>query len=180
MGYNIWLGERVQFQVEMEEIQQLEYKDVENRLTLTSKDRGCSHEIFDDCMYEVVASVMKERTDGNCTVPWIRNNANVCSTSKDIKTAYRIGLTRITNQKKDCLLPCKTMKINVGAKNWDNKRNTTHSKVYFYFPSNVLKSREQYLYTFLTLIGRIGGYLGLYRLVLWILDLLRFNQLIKH
>ena len=179
MGNEIRIGEKVQLQVSMKEIQQLEYKDVESMLTLTSKDKRCSHETFDDCMYDIVAGVMKERTDGNCTVPWIRNNANICSTLKDINTAYAIGWTRITNQKKDCLIPCRTMKVNVGAKNRKIMKNATYSQVYFYFPSNVLKSREQYLWTFMKLIGQIGGHLGLYRLVLWVLDFLRFNQLIK-
>ena len=180
MGHKIRIGEKVQFQVAMEEIQQLEYKDVGNALTLSSKDKGCTHETFDDCMYEVVAAVMKEETEGNCTVPWIRNNSNICSTSKDISTAYWIGWTRITNQKKDCLLPCQTMTVNVGAKNRICQTNITYSQVHFYFPANVLKSREQYLYTFMTLIGRIGGYLGLYRLALWILDLVRLNPLLKN
>ena len=40
-----------------------------------------------------------------------------------------------------------------------------------------MKSEEHYLYTFLKLIGQIGGYLGLYRIVLWFLDLCRFNRL---
>ena len=86
MGNEIRIGEKVQLQVSMKEIQQLEYKDVESMLTLTSKDKRCSHETFDDCMYDIVAGVMKERTDGNCTVPWIRNNANICST-------LRLGLS---------------------------------------------------------------------------------------
>ena len=50
--------------------------------------------------------------------------------------------------------------------------------MYFYFPSRVSKSQEHYLYTFLKLIGQIGGYLGLYRLFLWILGLLKFDKLV--
>ena len=54
-----------------------------------------------------------------------------------------------------------------------------YSQMYLYFPSRVTRSEEHYLYTFLKLIGQIGGYLGLYRLSVWILDLLKFNTLIK-
>ena len=179
MGYKIHVGDKMQFQVGMEEIQQLEYKDVKNSLALTSSDKSCSHEIYDDCMYETVARIMKEQSEQHCTVPWIRNNTNICATPKDINTTFWIGWNRITNQERDCLSPCRTTNVNLGAKNYEKLEADTHSLVYFYFPSRVSKSQENYLYTFLKLIGQIGGYLGLYRLFLWILDLFKFNKLVK-
>ena len=178
MGYKVHIEDKMQFQVDMEEMQQLEYKDVANALWLTESDKSCSHEIYDECMYGAVTRIMRENSKHNCTVPWVRNNSEICSTPRDINTTFWIGWNRITNQEKDCLPPCKTTKVNLGAKNYEKMKNSTYSLVYFYFPSRVSKSEEHYLYTFLKLIGQIGGYLGLYRLFLWILGLLKFDKLV--
>ena len=120
---------------------------------------------------------MKRNTADECTVPWIKDNSKICSTSDDINTTFWIAWNRITNQKKDCFPPCDATLVNVGAKNREELEHKNYSQVYFYFSPRVMKSEEHYLYSFLKLIGQIGGYLGLYRIVLWFLDLCHFNRL---
>ena len=59
MGYKLYIGERFESQVTLQEINQLEYKHVSNALWISSNDRSCSHEVFDECMYKTLANVMK-------------------------------------------------------------------------------------------------------------------------
>ena len=151
--------------------------DVKNAFLLSSSDRSCSKEIYDDCMYEVVANLMKRNSEDNCTVPWIQDNKKICSKPNDINVTFWIGWNRITNQEKDCLAPCHTTLVNVGAKNYMKYNNRNYSQVYFYFPSRVTKSEEHYLYSGLKLLAQIGGYLGLYRIAIWFLELCKFNRL---
>ena len=177
MGYKTYLGERFECQITLNEIIQKEYKNVKNALALSSKDKTCSYDIYDDCIYEKVAKIMKDNTDQHCTVPWIRDDKRICKNSEDINTTFWIGWNRITNQEKDCLSPCHTTIVNVGAKNFEKSSDRNLSLVYFYFSPRVTKSEEHYLYSFLKLVGQIGGYLGLYRLLLWALELCRFKKL---
>ena len=179
MGYKIHLGESFQSQVIVQEIMQFEYKNVKNALALTNEDKSCSYEVYDDCIYSKVVNIMRKSTEAKCTVPWVRDNANICSLPKDINTTFWIAWNRITNQKKDCLRPCRVTLVNVGAKNYKKLGHQNFSQAYFYFSPSVMKSEEHYEYSFLKLIGQIGGYLGLYRICLWVLDLCKFNTLRK-
>ena len=45
---------------------------------------------------------MKSNTNDNCTVPWIRDNDNICTEPEDINTACWIAWNRVTNQRNDC------------------------------------------------------------------------------
>ena len=179
MGYQIHLGEKFQSQVNVQEIIQFEYKNVKNALALTEEDKSCSYDVYDDCIYSTVVKIMKNKTEAQCTVPWVRDNTNICSIPKDINTTFWIAWNRITNQKKDCLRPCRVTLVNVGAKNYKQLGHQNFSQAFFYFSPRVMKSEEHYEYSFLRLIGQIGGYLGLYRICLWVLDLCKFNKLRK-
>ena len=177
MGYKVFLGERFECQVTVQEIIQLEYRNVKNALALSSEDKSCSYQAYDECMYNKVYEVMKRNTADECTVPWIKDNMKICTKSDDINTTFWIAWNRITNQKKDCFPPCDATLVNVGAKNREELEYKNYSQVYFYFSPRVMKSEEHYIYSVLKLIGQIGGYLGMYRIVLWFLDLCHFNRL---
>jgi hypothetical protein len=183
MGHKVRKGERFETQVNTHEIIQLEYKNMDflSHTTTAAVKKSCSLEMsFDDCMYGTVAGTMKKNTNYGCTVPWMKDNENICTSNEDMNTTFWIGWNRITNQENDCLPPCHTTIINTGARNYQkNSKNLNSSTVYLYFSSTVIKSEECYLYSVLKLIGQIGGYLGLYRLFLWILDLCKFNRLVE-
>ena len=135
MGYKVRLGERIEFQLSVQEMKQLMYKNVKNALAITSKDKSCSYEIYDDCMYSKVVDIMKKSTDSQCTVPWIRDNTNICSLPKDINTTFWIVWNRITNQKKDCSEPCHATLVNMGPKNFNQLKHQNYSQLYFYLSS---------------------------------------------
>ena len=181
MGYKIYKGDRFETQVTTQDIRQLEYKNVKSAWFISSSDQTCTHEEFDSCMYENVANLMKENTAEKCTVPWVRSNQKICTNHMDVNTSFWIGWNRITNQKKDCLSPCHTTITNFGAKNFQRLENEKHGYMYLYFLSRVVVSEEKYLYSFLKLIGQIGGYLGLYRLFVWILfDICKLKYLVSN
>jgi hypothetical protein len=177
MGYKVHVGERFEYQLTVQETNQFEYKNVKNALAITAKDKSCTYEVYDDCMYSKVVDIMKKSTESQCTVPWIRDNLDICSLPKDVNTTFWIAWNRITNQNKDCLEPCHETLVNMGAKNFMQLGHQNYSQLYFYFSSRATKTVEHYQYSFLILIGQIGGYLGLYRILLWILDLCQFNRL---
>ena len=131
--------------------------------------KTCSEEIYDDCIYEMLGRVMRESTEDNCTVPYIREyatngtNSSICTEPDDIKTAFQIAWDRVTNQKKDCNIPCHSLTVNLGAKNYQNKTiaKQDYALLYLYYAPRVTMSIEHFLYTVLNLFAEIGGYVGL-------------------
>ena len=185
MGYKLYIGERVQSQITVKHILELEYKNVKNAVLRSNSRRMCSHETYDSCIYTKISTLMKQNTEDRCTVPWIMDNTNICSKPRDINTTFWIAWNRITNQKKDCKAPCETTLVNVGAKNYQKIPDRNYSQMYVYFSPFVFTCEEHYLYSFLKLVAEVGGYLGLFRLTLWGLDLCKFGKLrenskIKH
>ena len=104
---------------------------------------------------------MKDGTEDECTVPWVLNNSNICSRPDDAVKAFWIGWNRITNQKEDCLIPCHTLQLFVSGRNSENSSSTDEAQVYLYFAPRIVKTEELYLYSFLSLIAEIGGYVGI-------------------
>jgi len=183
MGYKVYLGQRIQSQITFQDVLQFDYKNTRRgmflRMFLTEKDKKCSHHTYDDCMYNTLANVMKESTKENCTVPWILDNRNICSNSLDTKKSFWISWNRITNQQKDCLSPCHATLINVGAKNQLKSYDKDLARMDVYFASHVMQSKEHYRLTTLKLFAQVGGYIGLFRLTLFLLELFqcsRFRQ----
>ena len=122
---------------------------------------------------------MKQETSDSCTVPWVRGNTKICTRETDINNTFWISWNRITNQKRDCLRQCHTTLINVGAMNEQIYEDKKHGKLQAYFSSSVVQSRERYFITILKLAGQIGGYIGLFRLSLILLGLMKFHSLIE-
>ena len=75
---------------------------------------------------------------------------------------FRIAWDRITNQKRDCLNPCQTLILTVGAKNVALDESRDFGELYLYFSPRIKRSEEHYFYTFLSLMAEIGGYVGLF------------------
>ena len=66
----------------------------------------------------------------------------------------------MTNQQQDCQRPCNSLVVSLSAKNY-KKTNQSFGEVYLYFPARVRKSEEHYFYSFVSLMGEIGGLVGL-------------------
>ena len=171
MGYKIYLGEVVQAQISVQDNHQLDR-------ILENGERTCSDHHYDNCIYDMLAREMQSRTEDNCTVPWVLKSSRICTKPHDINTTFWIAWNRVTNQKKDCMIPCHSLQVTVGGKNY---QNTTKTKgyLYLYFAPRVPKSTEHFLYTFLSLIAEIGGYVGLllgyslFNLAAWTSDLIQ-------
>ena len=193
MGHKIYLGKQYEAQVTTQDILQIDYKNVDNGIILYESDRKCSFEDYDQCMYRTLVTTMKKETEDNCIAPWVLHpefednstsplvlhSENICSKPVDMNKTFWISWNRITNQKGDCLKPCNTTLINIGGKNEIDHKDKTTGRLFAYFSANVVQSQERYYITILKLAGQIGGYIGLFRLSIFLLGLMKFNTLIE-
>ena len=131
--------------------------------TFVEGSKTCSHEFFDDCIYNTLTRLMRENTEDNCTVPYVRDDSKICTKPKDINATFWIAWNRVTNQKKDCNVPCRSATVSLGAKNYQNKtvKAEDYAKLYLYYAPRVTQNIENWLYTSLNLFAQIGGYVGL-------------------
>lgn len=177
MGYKLYRGEIMQSQITVTDIKILERELPEDEKE-QSVTKTCSKEVYDDCIYGMLARVMRENTDDNCTVPYIRDDSKICTKPKDINTTFWVAWNRVTNQMKDCTIPCRSATVNLGAKNYVNKTIDVqdYALLYLYYAPRVTQSVEHWLYTILSLFAEIGGYVGLilgyslFNLASWISD----------
>ena len=169
LGNKVYLGKRYETQSVVQDVYELDYKNVHNGLIFYESDKKCSYQSYDSCIYQTLIKTMLQETDNHCTAPWVPGNNSICTTDKDINNAFWISWSRITNQKRDCLRPCHTTLINVGAKNEFQNDVKDHAHLLAYFSSTVVQSREHYFITIIKLAGQIGGYIGLLRLALSVL-----------
>ena len=166
MGYKLYRGETMQSQITVIDTEILERNVVEPN-DETGKEvevKTCSKEIYDECIYGTLSQLMRNDTEGGCRAPFIRDdNDTICTEPDDIKTAFWIAWNRVTNQKKDCLIPCHSLTVNLGAKNFLKKNATEqdYALLYLYYAPRVTKNIEHKLYTILSLFAEIGGYVGL-------------------
>ena len=182
MGYRLYRGETMQSQVTVSAIKLLErpLPHDEDDPQYREGSMTCSTEIYDECMYGTLARDMKEKTKDNCTVPYVRDDGKICTQADDIKTAFWIHWNQVTNQKKDCNIPCRSLTVNLGAKNYVKKNisDQDYALLYLYYAPRVTQSIEHWLYTVLSLFAEIGGYVGLilgyslFNLAAWISDLI--------
>ena len=152
MGHMVNIGETVQAQ--------LSYQ----HLKLLSRDLGdgkksCINTGFDECMYGRLLKLMKERA--GCRTPWIvKSDVPICTEAEAVNETYWLQFDKITNQDRDCQLPCESIEIGLSGKN-TYSISGNYSQVYLYFAPMVMNSEEHWLYTSLSLFAEIGGYLGL-------------------
>ena len=81
MGYKLYKGEIMQSQITVTDITILErdVKKDENDPNYKKGQKTCSNELYDDCIYNMLARTMREDTKDNCTVPYIRDDSNICT-----------------------------------------------------------------------------------------------------
>ena len=146
---------------------EVEY-DEDDLFNFKSEDanKTCTNEVFDDCVYDVMAREMKENTGDKCTAPYVRDPNRICTKERDIYAASKIATNLISNGEHGCLNPCHWVTVDLGAKNYqtDNLKNFTsddYALLDLYFLPTATQNREKLLYTILHLFAEIGGYLGL-------------------
>ena len=83
---------------------------------------SCIDSQYDECMYGALVKHMKENTqsEGGCTAPWIldgkEGSQKICRETENINRTFWEAWNRVTNQLKDCPVPCDTLLVSLGAK----------------------------------------------------------------
>ena len=100
-----------------------------NRMMSKETDDGgktCIHSTYDKCMYGALFNHMKNNTpsEDGCTVPWVMDGnltstKKICKNAENINTTFWIAWNRVTNQLNDCPVPCETLLVTLGAKNYE-------------------------------------------------------------
>ena len=102
----------------------------------------------------------KSMDEIGCTTPFVVNLDHIC---KDLKTSIKAKklydrLHHKTHKIKDCLYPCKFIKIAVTPYKKRSDKNTTRLK----FDKFIKVTKATYSYTELELLAEFGGYVGLF------------------
>jgi hypothetical protein len=95
-----------------------------------------------------------------CTTPFVVNLDHIC---KDLNISIKAKelynhLHHKTHKIKDCLYPCKFIKIAVTPYKKRSDKNTTRLK----FDKFIKVTKAAYSYTELELLAEFGGYMGLF------------------
>ena len=128
---------------------------------MMSKDKEdgsktCIESYYDECMYGALVDHMHSNTqsEGGCTVPWVldenlEGTSKICKEPDNINKTFWIAWNRVTNQKKDCPVPCDSLLVSLGAKNYKVRGHINNhkgqevavSKKTFFFPISALTSK---------------------------------------
>jgi hypothetical protein len=95
-----------------------------------------------------------------CTTPFVVNLDHICKDLNKSKKARELyhRLHQKTHKIKDCLYPCKFIKIAVIPYKKRSDKNTTRLK----FDKFIKVTKAVYSYTELELMAEFGGYVGLF------------------
>ena len=107
---------------------------------MMSKDKEdgsktCIESNYDECMYGALVDHMHSNTqsEGGCTVPWVLDDnlegtSKICKEPDNINKTFWIAWNRVTNQKKDCPVPCDSLLVSLGAKNYKVRGHINNHK----------------------------------------------------
>ena len=112
----------------------------------------------------------------NCTPPWMTNNENLwckgrrefnstMTADKYYRSVARIGMPEV--KPKECLVPCRvrTFKaFEIGFRKWRNSKGVT-----MWFENEVKISKTSWQMDKITVLSKIGGYIGISKNFLWVL-----------
>ena len=110
----------MQSQITVTEVTILERSQKKERDDSMEGRKTCMKESYEDCIYNMLTEEMKKNTEDNCTVPYVRDDTKICSKDSDKNTTFWIERNRVTNQQMDCNIPCHSLTVNLGAKNYQN------------------------------------------------------------
>ena len=85
LGYKVHVGRRYESQITIQDVKQIEYKNVENGIIFYESDKKCTNEPYDKCMYHTLTTTMEKETDDDCTAPWVLGNTKICTKFNFIK-----------------------------------------------------------------------------------------------
>ena len=157
VGHKVYVGDKVQTEITYQDVTQLEkLKTPKRNENGENEMKTCSHLNYDQCMYNVLANIMRNETKGNCTTPFIMDNDNICTKREDIKASFFIALRRTTNQQRDCDTPCHSVFVSIGGKNVKKYKTRKYGEITAVFRPRVYKIEEHNLYTFINFLAEVG------------------------
>ena len=167
MGYKLYRGEKMESQMTIKDYIILERDEINHEgdgfFSFYSEEanKTCANDVFDDCVYDVMAREMRDNTGDKCTAPYVRDPIRICTKERDIYAASRIATNLLANMEHGCLNPCHWVTVDLGLKNYQNYTTDDYALLDLYFLPTATKNTEKLLYTILHLFAEIGGYLGL-------------------
>ena len=116
---------------------------------------------FDHCMYAKLYQLMMEQV--GCTVPWLPDKLSICTDETKRKKAFDIYQQNRRNQRDICPNSCLFTTMYFGPPvTGDNGPDWADSAwAVFYFRRDIKTTNEYILYTKLSMLAEIGGYVGL-------------------
>ena len=118
-------------------------------------------------------------TSNNCTIPWALNNTNICTAPLDMQTAYQRLVIIDQEERINCPKKCVSMPILLTGEEVSYLPDEISLR--FWFQPWIDQSVEKDLYTFLSLLAEVGGYVGIFcgYSVLTLIDWLYHKMKIK-
>ena len=115
---------------------------------------------YDSCIQSEIDKITISKA--GCTVPWTGNKSNICSGLNESEIAFNEFYANKQNQNNLCAIPCNLTSIYINPptiKDYWNNDKTAGLRFYF---SDMIKVSEEYpLQSGTTLLGNIGGLVGL-------------------
>lgn len=129
----------------------------------SDNSRACTKNpplFYDDCIYEKLYELMLNST--GCTVPWLPKKSKICTNLGKSRKAFKIYKDNRRNQNSNCPNSCTFTDVNLGPPIIENYvTQPRQASAVFYFRKDVKTSTEYLIYTQLSMIAEIGGYVGL-------------------
>ena len=108
---------------------------------------------------------MKSLNTVGCTTPYMPNKTKICTDANKGKMAYEIYekfMPSLSEQNHEsCHFPCSYFKVSSEISLVSN-RNTKHASVALNFEQLIQDTKSYYIYSGLSFIAEIGGYVGLF------------------
>ena len=146
------IGTKSKYTVSHEVITQLEKSGKSGKCVSVTENH------YDQCIIEKMQELMINET--GCTVPWVTDKNKTCSEPNLSKRAFQIYQENRRNQNGICPNSCNFTDVNLNPPIVENRQKSTAETV-FYFKRDIKTSNEYFLYTELSMIAEIGGYVGL-------------------
>ena len=143
----------------------LEYNvhfEVEEEMSKPENDGSYSCKDYDydqECVYKKYEEIRKITSD-NCTIPWALNNSKICTALKDVQTAYQRVEIIDQDERIDCPKKCVSMPILLTGGEVSSRPDEISLRLWF--QPLIDQSVEKELYTFLSLLAEVGGYVGIF------------------
>ena len=120
---------------------------------------NCEIYNYDDvCWYKKYEREIRSATSDRCTIPWALNNTHICTSEENVQSALK-ALDSIVMERFHCPKSCLSMPLLVTGGVIEGPADKVSLKLRF--SPWVSVSNEENLYTFLSMIAEIGGYVGL-------------------